>query len=164
MIKVFTAALWLLITLPTLVACTEAEVDLAPDFELQTVDGNSVRLRDLRGQVVMINFWATWCAPCRQEMPALSQMYSDLKDEGFVLLGINLDQQSGKAREYLQQTPVTFPVLLDSQSTVANLYQNTAVPSSYFIDKRGELVHMHKGYRPGEEDKYRSIIQKLLAQ
>lgn len=136
----------------------------APDFSLPNLQGETVRLADLKGKVVMINFWASWCGPCRQEMPLLSELYNTYKRAGFELLGVNLDGQSGAAQRFLERTPVTFPVLLDPKGTVAGLYQNQAMPSSYFINRKGELVHLHQGYRPGEEEEYRRIIRKLLAE
>lgn len=136
----------------------------APDFTLKTLNGESVRLADLRGQVVMINFWASWCGPCRQEMPLLNKIHDDYHKAGFTLLGINLDEQTSAAKAFLKTTPVTFPVLHDEGGKVADLYKNTAMPSSYFIDKKGKIAHLHRGYRPGEEQDYRKQIRKLLAQ
>ncbi len=136
----------------------------APDFTLKTLTGESVRLSSLKGQVVMINFWASWCAPCRQEMPLLNKIHADYHKAGFTLLSINLDDQVGAAQEFLKSTPVVFPVLHDGKGKVAELYKNTAMPSSYFIDKKGHYVHLHQGYRPGEEETYRKVIKKLLAQ
>lgn len=136
----------------------------APDFTLKTLTGESVRLADLRGQVVMINFWASWCGPCRQEMPLLNKIHDDYHKAGFTLLGINLDEQTSAAQAFLKTTPVTFPILHDAGGKVADLYKNTAMPSSYFIDKKGNVAHLHRGYRPGEEQDYRKQIRKLLAQ
>lgn len=136
----------------------------APDFTLKSLTGETVRLSSLKGQVVMLNFWASWCAPCRQEMPLLNKIHTDYHKAGFTLLGINLDDQTSAAQEFLKSTPVVFPVLLDSKGKVAELYKNTAMPSSYFIDKKGNFVHLHQGYRPGEEETYRKVIKKLLAQ
>ncbi len=136
----------------------------APDFTLTTLDGDKVKLSDLKGQVVMINFWASWCGPCRQEMPLLNDIYAGYKKAGFVLLGVNLDESADDAKDFLKKTPVNFPVLLDSQGKVADLYKNQAMPSSYFVDRKGNLVHLHQGYKPGEEAEYKRVIKKLLAQ
>jgi Peroxiredoxin len=136
----------------------------APDFTLTNLDGEKVKLSDLKGQVVMINFWASWCGPCRQEMPLLNDIYAGYKKAGFVLLGVNLDESADDAKAFLKKTPVNFPVLLDSQGKVADLYKNQAMPSSYFVDRKGNLVHLHQGYKPGEEAEYKRVIKKLLAQ
>jgi peroxiredoxin len=136
----------------------------APDFTLTNLDGEKVKLSDLKGQVVMINFWASWCGPCRQEMPLLNDIYAGYKKAGFVLLGVNLDESADDAKSFLKKTPVNFPVLLDSQGKVADLYKNQAMPSSYFVDRKGNLVHLHQGYKPGEEAEYKRVIKKLLAQ
>lgn len=143
---------------------SKPQVEKAPNFELKTLEGKTVSLEELKGQVVMINFWASWCGPCRQEMPALSEIYNDYHKAGFTLLGVNLDEDVGEAKKYLAKTPVSFPILHDGNGKVADLYKNTAMPSSYFVDKNGNLVHLHQGYRPGEEENYRKTIKKLLAQ
>lgn len=136
----------------------------APDFALTTLDGEKVKLSDLKGHVVMINFWASWCGPCRQEMPLLNDIYASYKKAGFVLLGVNLDESAEDAKAFLKKTPVNFPVLMDSKGQVADLYKNQAMPSSYFVDRKGDLVYLHQGYRPGEEEDYKKVIKKLLAQ
>lgn len=136
----------------------------APDFALTTLDGEKVKLSDLKGHVVMINFWASWCGPCRQEMPLLNDIYASYKKAGFVLLGVNLDESAEDAKAFLKKTPVNFPVLIYSKGQVADLYKNQAMPSSYFVDRKGDLVYLHQGYRPGEEEDYKKVIKKLLAQ
>lgn len=136
----------------------------APGFTLPTLDGGKVSLHDYKNQVVMINFWASWCAPCREEMPVLNDLYETYKKAGFVLLGVNLDDNQAAAEKALAKTPVSFPILFDPEGKVAELYKNQAMPSSYFIDRQGNLVHLHQGYRPGEEAQYKKVIRRLLAQ
>lgn len=135
----------------------------APGFSLKTIEGKTVQLSDYKGQVVMINFWASWCGPCREEMPLLEAMYSSYKKAGFVLLGITIDENINDAKEFLGKSPVTFPILSDNKGKVASLYKNRAMPSSYFIDRQGNLAYLHKGYRPGDEKSYKSTIKSLLA-
>lgn len=136
----------------------------APDFTLTNLKGEKVSLSSLKGKVVMINFWASWCGPCRQEMPLLEGIAKQYSKAGFELLGINLDEETSDAKAFLKGSPVTFPILLNPTMSVAELYKNTAMPSSYFIDKKGNLAHLHQGYRKGEEANYHKQIKKLLAQ
>ncbi len=136
----------------------------APDFSTKTLTGETVKLSDYKGKVVMINFWASWCAPCRQEMPLLEEISKEMEKAGFVLLGLNIDEEVSDAKDFLKTSPVTFPILLDPEGKVAELYQVQTMPSSFFIDRKGNLSHLHSGYKPGEEDDYRKVIKKLLAQ
>lgn len=137
---------------------------VAPDFSLKNLAGETVKLSDYKGQVVMINFWASWCGPCRQEMPLLDDMSEEMSKAGFVLLGVNLDEDVSDARSFLADIgEMSFPILLDPTAKVADLYGNQAMPSSYFVDREGNLAFLHQGYRKGEEAEYRAVIKKLLA-
>ena len=137
---------------------------VAPDFSLKNLAGETVKLSDYKGQVVMINFWASWCGPCRQEMPLLNDMSEELSKAGFVLLGVNLDEDVNDARKFLNDIgDMSFPILLDPTAKVADLYKNQAMPSSYFVDREGNLAFLHQGYRKGEEAEYRAVAKKLLA-
>ncbi len=134
----------------------------APDFTLKSRDGKNVRLSDLRGQVVLLNFWASWCGPCRQEMPILDNIHNKYKSLGFSVLGVNLDAKSKKAIGYLKDTPVTFPVLYDPKGMTSEQYGVSAMPSTVIIDRNGNVRHLHKGYKSGYEDEYMDQIKKLL--
>ncbi len=134
----------------------------APDFTLKSRDGKNVRLSDLRGQVVLLNFWASWCGPCRQEMPILDAIHNKYKDLGFSVLGVNLDAKSKKAINYLKDTPVSFPVLYDPKGDVSSQYGVQAMPSTVIIDKDGNVRFLHEGYKSGYEDDYRKQIKSLL--
>jgi len=134
----------------------------APDFTLKSLSGENVKLSDLKGKIIMLNFWASWCGPCRQEMPILDEIYSMYKEKGFELLGVNLDEDLDERDAFLEKTPVNFPILDDSEYTVAELYKNHAMPSTYFIDRKGNLRHLHEGYKQGEESEYIAAITKLL--
>jgi thiol-disulfide isomerase/thioredoxin len=136
----------------------------APDITLKSLQGENVRLADLKGKVVMVNFWASWCGPCRQEMPLLNQLQQDYQDVGFVLLGVNVDGEAAERDSFLKDHPVSFLVLDDSANLATEAFGVEAMPSSYFIDKQGNLVYLHKGYKPGEEAQYRQYVKKLLAQ
>ncbi len=134
----------------------------APDFTLKSKEGKNVRLSDFRGQVVLLNFWASWCGPCRQEMPILDEIHNQYKSLGFSVLGVNLDAKTEKAIAYLKDTPVTFPVLFDPKGVTSELYGVSAMPSTVIIDRSGNVRHLHKGYKSGYEDEYVVQIKKLL--
>ena len=134
----------------------------APDFTLKSRDGKNVRLSELRGQVVMINFWASWCGPCRQEMPHLESIHQEYADYGFTLLGINVDEKQEQAEKLLAQIPVSFPILFDPASSVSKQYNVDAMPTTVLIDRDGNLRHLHRAYRPGFEDMYRNEIKALV--
>ena len=134
----------------------------APDFTLKSANGENIKLSELRGQVVLINFWASWCGPCRQEMPLLDQMYQKYAPLGFTLLGVNVEQDTKDAERMLKDTPVTFPILFDAQNEVSKLYDVTAMPSTVLVDRDGKVRFMHKGYQPGYEDEYQTQIRALV--
>lgn len=117
----------------------------APDFTLEDLDGNPVRLADQQGQVVLVNFWATWCGPCRLEMPELQARYDALKDQGFTVLAVNLDEPREDAALFAQDLSLSFPVLLDPGATVNDLYRVRAYPTTYFIDRDGNVDALHVG-------------------
>ena len=134
----------------------------APDFALPRREGGELRLSDLRGQVVMINFWATWCGPCRQEMPLLQQLQSKFEPLGFTLVGINVEQDSAAAEQWLAKVPVSFPIVFDRGNRVAASFGVEGMPSSVFVDRAGIVRHVHQGYRPGDEASYADTIRSLL--
>jgi len=135
---------------------------VAPDFTLKSKGGSNIRLADLKGKVVLINFWASWCGPCRQEMPALDQLYTRYQRGGFTVLGVNVETDSRAADNLLKKIPVSFPILYDSTSSVSELYQVQAMPTSLLIDRDGKLRHLYHGYKPGYEEKYRTDIKALI--
>jgi peroxiredoxin len=134
----------------------------APDFTLKSKSGKNIKLNEYRGDVVMINFWASWCGPCRQEMPALEQLYSKYKDLGFVILGVNIDEDSNKAVNLLSKIPVSFPILFDNAKKVSDLYGVSAMPTTFLLDRDGNLRYLHKAYKPGYEQKYAKQIKALV--
>ncbi|MFV1950819.1 MAG: TlpA disulfide reductase family protein, partial [Nitrospinota bacterium] len=116
---------------------------IAPDFTLPDISGvNNVTLSELRGKVVFLNFWATWCATCREEMPSMEKLYQRFKDDDFEMLTINIDK-SGKsaAGPYTKELGLTFPVLLDPDGKVSRMYQLTGVPETFIIGKNGVIVY-----------------------
>jgi len=134
----------------------------APDFTLRTMDGPNLRLQEQRGRVVLINFWATWCGPCRQEMPHLSRLYDKYRGAGFVLLGVNVDDDAKRGADLATKMGLKFPVLLDTDKTVSRLYDLGTMPSSVLIDRDGRVRYVHSGYLAGYEDLYEKQIRELL--
>ena len=134
----------------------------APDFTLRTMNGPNLRLAEQRGRVVMVNFWATWCGPCRQEMPQLDRLYQKYKSSGFVLLGVNVDDDVRKAADVAGKLGVSFPVLLDTDKAVSKLYDLSTMPSTVLIDRDGKVRYVHRGYLTGYEDNYDKQIRELL--
>jgi cytochrome c biogenesis protein CcmG, thiol:disulfide interchange protein DsbE len=112
----------------------------APDFTLTDLAGQPVRLSSLKGQVVLINFWATWCIPCRAEIPAIQQAYNARKDQGFTVLAVNLNEPVPDVQSYVTSLNVNFPVLLDAGDSISNLYRVRGYPTSFFIDRGGTVA------------------------
>lgn len=134
----------------------------APAFELASMGGKPVNLAQYKGQVVMINFWATWCGPCRQEMPLLEQLHKKYKPMGFTMIGVNVEPDSTLAANWLKTTPVTFPILFDTKSDVSKLYAVSGMPSTVIVDRKGNLRWLHRGYKPGDENEYLNQIRALV--
>ncbi|MFQ5643003.1 MAG: TlpA family protein disulfide reductase [Thiogranum sp.] len=149
-----------------LLAAGAARADIsagpAPDFTLKSADGSNLRLSEFRGEVVMINFWASWCAPCRQEMPLLDELYTQYQPLGFTILGVNVEEDSTRARQMLRNIPVNFPVLFDNKSNVSKLYNVVAMPSTVLVDRDGNIRYLHQGYKPGYEESYQEQVRELI--
>jgi peroxiredoxin len=139
-----------------------AYADPAPDFTLQSSTGENVRLAEQRGKVVMLNFWASWCGPCRKEMPLLDAMYQRYSSAGFVLYGVNVEEDNTDAKKLLKELGVTFPVLFDTESKASSLYNVDAMPTTVVIDKKGQVRYVNRGYKDGDENKYRDQIRELI--
>ncbi len=139
-----------------------ATADSAPDFTLPSSTGDNVRLAELRGQVVMLNFWASWCGPCRKEMPLLDEMSKRYSAAGFVLYGVNVEEDNTDAKKLIKELGVSFPVLWDAESKASSLYNVDAMPTTVMIDKKGEIRFVNRGYKAGDENKYRDQIRELI--
>ena len=134
----------------------------APAFTLAALTGQQSTLSQYKGQVVMVNFWATWCGPCQQEMPLLDQMYKKFKPAGFTLIGVNVDKEAAPVKDLMARKPVSFPVLLDPANQVSKAYHVDEMPSSVIIDRKGEIRYIHRGYKPGDENEYQDRIRQLI--
>ncbi len=161
-IKNLTLGLLVTVFAATALASSDLEGRAAPDFALKSSTGENLRLSEYRGDVVMINFWATWCGPCRQEMPLLDELYARYERVGFNLLGVNIDDDSRRAMQMIEELGVDFPVLFDARKEVSKLYEVDAMPVTVLVDREGNVRHVHHGYKPGYEEKYLDQIRSLL--
>lgn len=135
----------------------------APDFALPLRSGGTMRLADLRGKVILLNFWATWCVPCRTEMPALETLYQRHKEAGLVVLAINMDRLSSAGLEaFVKEVAVTFPIVLDPAWSTARLYQVRGLPTTYLIDRAGNIVVREVGERDWQDGVSHMALQGLL--
>lgn len=117
----------------------------APDFTLQSLDGQAVALSDYRGQVVLLNFWATWCEPCKLEMPAFDEVQQSVGPQGLQVLAVNFDEPAAEVQAFQDELGLTFPLLLDPGAVVQRLYRVVGYPTSYWIDREGRVAAMHVG-------------------
>lgn len=134
----------------------------APNFTLKSLGGKNLKLSEMTGNVVLINFWASWCGPCRQEMPLLNALHNKYEALGFTVLGVNVEEDANNARGFLKNFPVDFPVLMDSNNQVSKQYKVIAMPTTVVVDRDGNMRYLHEGYKPGDEDKYRKMVKKLV--
>ncbi len=162
-------ASWILLSTDSSGASTSGSIPApqsgfaAPDFTLQTTDGQTFALSNLQGQAVLVNVWATWCPPCRAEMPSIEKMYQEYKAQGLVVLAVNSTFQDEPLAivPFVEQHKLTFPILLDEQGSVSSLYQVRALPSSFFIDRKGMIKEVVIG-GPMSEALLRTYIEEII--
>jgi peroxiredoxin len=137
---------------------------LAPDFQLQSLDGQAISLSSLQGRPVLLNFWATWCGPCQVEMPYIQEVSEDKDwvDQGLVILGINIGEESSDVEKFMEDNSLFFPVLLDTDATVAKAYNVRGIPTTFFIDKNGIIKDMKIGTFPTKADIDWRLINSIL--
>lgn len=133
----------------------------APNFTLQGTS-DKLSLDQYDGDVIMINFWASWCGPCREELPHLEKLHKKYSKVGFTLIGINVDEDSNDAKKLLKDIPVSFPLAFDPKGIVSKQYDLKAMPTTVLIDKSGKVRSVHKGYKKGYEKKYKKEIKALI--
>jgi peroxiredoxin len=139
-----------------------ARARLAEDFTLATSGGGKVRLQEQRGKVVMVNFWATWCPPCLEEMPAMERLYRQQKDGGFTLIAVSVDADPKKVVPFVTEHKLTFPIGLDPRMEMANSYGVRALPSSFIVGRDGHLAALAIGPRAWDNDAAHSLIEGLV--
>jgi peroxiredoxin len=134
----------------------------APDFTLKDMQGNAVTLSQYRGKVVFLNFWASWCPPCRLEMPSMERLYGVYGASDFVMLAVNVEQNVGDVRAYLEQNPHSFPVLLDAEAKAQGLYGVYRFPETFLIDKNGRIVEHYLGARDWSSVEFLGKIKSMM--
>ncbi len=135
----------------------------APNFTLTNMQGQQVSLADLKGKVVIVNFWATWCPPCREEMPSMEMLYRKYKDQGLEILAVNAEKDGARlVRKFLQKTPYSFPILLDEGADVQNLYKVFRFPETFIVDRKGNIVEQVTGAIDWTSGPALKLIKSLL--
>ncbi len=134
-----------------------------PQCQLSFLDGKLAEgWETMKGAVIYVDFWASWCPPCVKSFPFMSQLTHELKDKGLKVIAINLDESVEDAKEFLTKRSVNFPILIDASKQCAQDFGVIAMPSTYIIDKKGFVRHIHRGFRAGEAEELRSLIEQLL--
>lgn len=136
----------------------------AHEFTAQTLDGQTVQLSQLRGQVVFLNFWATWCVPCKREMPAMERVHQALQGQPFRMLAVNLQEGPDAIRTFVDELGLTFDIVLDPVGEITREYRVNNLPLTYLIDKQGMIVARAIGERPWDEDAYLDYMRKLVSE
>lgn len=134
-----------------------------PSFNVTTLDGTAVNIKELRGKVLFINFWATWCGPCRYEMPRLEkEIWQKFKSSDFVMVAIAREQSEKELGAFIKQNPYSFPMASDPQRKIFELFANGGIPRSYVVGRGGAILYQSVGYSPQEFDKMKKILEREL--
>lgn len=160
-IKIIGLTAILLFSFVGAVTFAKIKADRAPDFTLKSASGKNVRLSELKGRIVMLNFWATWCGPCAEEIPHLNELHESMDPYDFELLGINLDEDHSKAMYLAKKLNVNFPVLFDVDKDVSRSFDIKAMPTTIIIDRSGKIRHVNRGFKKNYIEKYHRQIQAL---
>ena len=150
-----------------LIASSAAALDpgaRAPEIGVNDMSGHRIDLAGMRGHVVIVDFWATWCAPCAAEMPVLEGLYASLHGQGLDVVGISQDETAGAIAPFIQRLHVSFPIAHDSGHAVAGRYNPTNMPTTFIVDRHGIVRYVHRGYRSANAAAIESEVRTLLAQ
>jgi cytochrome c biogenesis protein CcmG/thiol:disulfide interchange protein DsbE len=156
---------FLFYSLSMILMSSSARAEPAPDFQLRSINNESVKLSDYKGQVVLLDFWATWCGPCKVAMPHIQKLYDEHKERGFVVLSISIDEArtASKVKPYIKSRGYSFTVLLDKETEVVALYNPQKIlPYALLIDRNGEIAWRHSGYVAGDEEELEKQVKALL--
>lgn len=146
-------------------AAAAGQGDTVPDCQLKALaDKQNLSLKSLQGQVLYVDFWASWCGPCAKSFPFLNALHDGLKDKGLKIIGVNMDENAADAEAFLARYPASFTVAADVQEQCAKLFDVQAMPSSYLIDRKGVIRHVHLGFKSDEAEDLKILATKLLAE
>lgn len=156
--------IFLITTFISIGICQEAEGSLAPAFEGKTPNGKEIKLSDYSGKVVLIDFWASWCPPCREEMPELIKFYKAHKDPHFEIIAVNIDNDTKNMQSFLDKltSKPDFPVLVDNNQQIPPLFEIEAMPTTIFIDKKGNIRFRHDGFKESYVNDFNQELTQLL--
>ncbi len=135
---------------------------VAPDFTLKDLKGTQVTLKNFKGRVVFLNFWATWCPPCRREMPSMERLYKQLKDRDFTMLAVDMQESEKQVRAFISEFSLSFPALLDLNGDISSLYGIVGLPTTYIIDREGMIIGKAVGPRDWSSQESKQLFQSLL--
>ena len=157
--------LLMLLFIPAPAIAAEVELGLPlPEIALPSLTGDAtVRLSDFEGKIVYVDFWASWCAPCRQSLPQLQELRERYADD-FEVYAINVDEEPADGRDFLEQYPVSYPVLSDPEATLPPLFDVKGMPTSYLVDRDGNLRYVHQGFRNGDIEEIEKVVRQLFAE
>lgn len=134
----------------------------APDSVLKDLTGKNASLSSFRGKVVLINFWATWCPPCRSEMPSLNKLYKEYRDKGLVVMAVSTDRNGSTVRDYLNKNPVDLPIFIDSDLKISRLFKVFSMPTTFLIDRNGIILQRYLGEEDWDSADIRGKIKEAL--
>jgi peroxiredoxin len=154
-------ALMLSVALPAFAGVNKGQ--RAPDFALPTLKGGKTSLQALRGKVVLVDFWAQWCEPCKRELPELEKLWREYGARGVVVLSVNLDKQRDNAERMARELGLTFDVALDPSGSVAGTYDLPKMPTSFVVDRKGVVRYVHEGFEVGDVARFRRELDELTA-
>lgn len=136
----------------------------APEIGLRDLNGNQITMSSLRGRVVLVDFWASWCEPCAEEMPVLERLYRQYRGQGFTVVGVSQDRTLSNVQSFMREHRVSFPIVHDAAHQVAGRYRPPRMPSSYIVDRQGVVRYIHEGYRSGDARVLEREVRALLTQ
>jgi peroxiredoxin len=155
------AAVFVLFAVASQVSALDAGTRL-PEIGLTDLSGKKVDLASLKGKVVIVDFWASWCAPCAEELPQLEKLHKKYKDRGLVVVGVSVDEEAENLTGFLKKVKLSFPIVHDKAHAVADRFHPPRMPSSYIADRNGVVRHVHGGYRSGDAQQFETEVAALL--
>lgn len=161
--RIWRTGLFIVLTLFITINAQAVSVgDTAPDFTLKNMQGKNMNLTEQRGNIMLINFWASWCGPCRKEMPVLQALEDKYKDLGVQVWGINVEQESQAGKDFLANLSLNFSIFFDETNTLSKTYQVEAMPTTVIVDRDGVVRFVYLGYKDGYGKKYEKAIKQLM--